>query len=83
MNVSKSRSSKNVPNLNGWPIRELSAVTKDRAENDLHQLINIGSCGLHVVRGTFKSGSEATNWKPQVCHCSHSPARPPNFPKNV
>ena len=38
------------------------AVTKDRAKDELHQLINIGSCGLHVIHGAFKSGAEATNW---------------------
>ena len=28
-------------------------------------LINIGSCGLHVVRNIFKRGMDATGW--QVC----------------
>ena len=47
------------PSVN-WKFYE--AVTKDRAENESHQLINIGSCGLYVIHGTFKSGAEATNW---------------------
>ena len=38
------------------------AVTKGRAGNELHQLINIGSCCLHVIHGVFKSGAETTNW---------------------
>ena len=24
--------------------------------------INIGSCGLHIIHGAFKSGVETTNW---------------------
>ena len=47
------------PSVN-WKFYE--AVTKDRAEDKLHQLINIGSCGLHVIHGAFKSDAEATNW---------------------
>ena len=43
-----------------WKFYE--AMTKVRAENELHELINIGNCGLHVIHGAFKSGSEATNW---------------------
>ena len=42
-----------------WKFYE--AVTKDMAENELHQLINIGSCGLYIIHGPFKSGAEATN----------------------
>ena len=30
------------------------------------KLINIGSCGLHVVHNCFKTGSTATDWNPQV-----------------
>ena len=30
---------------------------------DLTMLINLGSCGIHVVHGGFKSGVEATGWK--------------------
>ena len=32
-------------------------VTK-RNENEQHQLINIGSCGLHTIDGAFKTGFE-------------------------
>ena len=38
------------------------AVTKDKAENELHQLVNIGSCGLYIIHRAFKSGAEAANW---------------------
>ena len=27
------------------------------------EMLNIGSCGLHIVHGTFKAGIEATGWK--------------------
>ena len=37
-------------------------VSKEREENELHELINVGSCGLHVLHGAFKSGAEATDW---------------------
>ena len=35
------------------------------AESDPDQpmLINLGSCGIHVVHGGFKSGVEAIGWK--------------------
>ena len=85
------RSFKNLPNLNGWPICELeilwSCVTKDRTENELHQLINIGSCGFHI-HVAFKSGTEATNWNIkkvlqsafQILH--NSPARREDYESN-
>ena len=37
-------------------------VIKNRKEMELHQLINIGSCGLHIIRGSFKTGIEVTHW---------------------
>ena len=49
----------NDPSVN-WIFYE--AVTKDRAENELNQLINIGTCGLQSYTGLLKSGAEATNW---------------------
>ena len=38
---------------------------QERAESnpDLPMLINLGSCGIHVVHGGFKYGVEATGWK--------------------
>ena len=39
-----------------------SSVTKKREEDELPALINIGSCGLHVIHGAFKTGVKATNW---------------------
>ena len=37
-------------------------VVDDRKEKGLPQLINIGSCGLHVIHGSFKTGAEKTDW---------------------
>ena len=40
-------------------------LLQERAESDLDLpiLINLGSCGIHVVHGGFKSGVEATGWQ--------------------
>ena len=37
-------------------------LVKQRQEMELHQLINIGSCGLHIIHGAFKTGVEKTDW---------------------
>ena len=37
-------------------------IVKNREEMELHQLINIGSCGLHITHGSFKTGIEVTDW---------------------
>ena len=37
-------------------------VVKNSEEMEPHQLINIGSCGLHIIHGLFKSGIEVTDW---------------------
>ena len=39
------------------------AVVTERNENEQHQLINIGSCGLHTIHGAFKTGFEKSAWK--------------------
>ena len=41
----------------------LDLIQKNRKENKLNELIDIGSCSLHVVHGAFKTGSDATEWK--------------------
>ena len=43
-------------------IGNFSIVSPKREEDELPALINIGSCGLHVIHGAFKTGVEATNW---------------------
>ena len=47
------------PNTN-WKL--LDELIKDRTISDpeIPQLINVGSCGLHVVHGAFKAGANAT-----------------------
>ena len=47
------------PNTN-WCVLKL--LQEDRCEKDYPNIIDIGSCSLHVVHGAFKSGIEATNW---------------------
>ena len=47
------------PNTN-WSVLKL--LQEDRCEKDYPNIIDIGSCSLHVVHGAFKSGIEATNW---------------------
>ena len=37
-------------------------ITRDRDQFELSGLINIGSCGLHVIHGMFKAGIEAVGW---------------------
>ena len=58
-----------------------NSVTKKREEDELPALINIVSCGLHVIYGAFKTGVEATDWniKKTLCGAFYilhdSPAR--------
>ena len=40
----------------------LEKLTNERKDKDLHQLIDIGSCGLHIIHGAFKTGAEASEW---------------------
>ena len=40
----------------------LSEIQKNRNENKQHELIDIGSCGLHIIHGAFKTGAEKTDW---------------------
>ena len=49
----------NGPSLN-WCFYD--EVVKNREEMELHQLINIGRCELHVIHGSFKTGIEVTDW---------------------
>ena len=37
-------------------------LQKDRLENEQHELINIGSCGLHTIHSAFKTWAESTSW---------------------
>ena len=47
------------PNVN-WKMYKL---VEERGENEqLQGLINVGSCGLRVVHGAFRSGPQKTKW---------------------
>ena len=48
------------PNVNIALARKVEA---DREAAGLPQLINTGSCSLHIIHGVFKSWVEATRWK--------------------
>ena len=46
-----------------WSFFEKLLQERAESDPDLPMLINLGSCGIHVVHGGFKSGVEATGWK--------------------
>ncbi|KAG0412027.1 hypothetical protein HPB47_010844 [Ixodes persulcatus] len=48
------------PNVNLKFLRSLKEEL--RASDTNHQILDIGSCGLHVVNGAFKAGHAATHW---------------------
>ena len=48
-----------VPKLTG----RCFLMNDQRAESQIPQLLDIGSCGLHVINGAFRTGVEATPWK--------------------
>ena len=48
------------PNVN-WKL--LSSIVDERQSNDDYpELLDIGSCSLHVVHGAFQKGMKKTNW---------------------
>ena len=47
------------PNVNWDVLKRLSLSSE---EKDSSKLINIGSCGLHVVHGALQTGTVATGW---------------------
>ena len=47
------------PNVN---LKFFDDFSRSFAENNLHSLVNIGVCSLHVVHGSLKSGEEITQW---------------------
>ena len=48
------------PNTN-WCV--LDKLKLHREKNEVPQLMDIGSCGLHVVHGAFETGVKATGWE--------------------
>ena len=51
--------SKDGPSTN-W--KSLDDLNKHRNDNEMLQLINIGSCTLRVIHGAFKTAIESTKW---------------------
>ena len=47
------------PNMN-WKF--FDCFINERKSEELPGLINIGSCSLHVLNNTFKTGANATGW---------------------
>ena len=47
------------PNVN---LKLLKKLKEQRNEFESPGLINFGSCNLHIVHGSFKSGAEASGW---------------------
>ena len=62
-------------------------VTIDREQSKLLRLVNMGSCGLHVFHGAFKTGVEAVGWEikkllSELFHYFHdSPGRQSDYSK--
>ena len=70
------------PNVN-WKFAQ--TLSKDRTDNGLSDLIDIGRCSLHIITGAFQTGSMASSWNLkkilkavwQIIH--DSPARREDF----
>ena len=52
------------PSVN-WLFYEKLAEYRQEELQIEQKMINIGSCGLHIVHGAFKDGIKATDWKAQ------------------
>ena len=44
-------------------LKFLKFIQQDQKENEKHQLIDIGSCGLHIMNDAFKIGAEKPDWR--------------------
>ena len=44
-----------------WAV--VDKLTSHREQNDMKSLMDVGSCGLHVIHGAFQVGVESTNWE--------------------
>ncbi|KAE8742181.1 hypothetical protein FOCC_FOCC012267, partial [Frankliniella occidentalis] len=50
------------PNVNWSFLKEFEADRRMCTGSSSPMFINMGSCGLHVVNNSFKTGAQATNW---------------------
>ena len=48
------------PNVN---LAFFDILNNKRSDDELSQLINIGTCGLHTLRNSFKQDEKASGWK--------------------
>lgn len=48
------------PNTNWAVLEKLKAF---RSKNEMPQVMEVGSCGLHIVHGAFQTGVKATSWQ--------------------
>ena len=46
-----------------WKLLSLLNEDRQKEDSDLPQLLNVGSCGLHVVHGAFCTGCQSTDWR--------------------
>ena len=46
-----------------WKFLDLLVEDREESEPDIPSLINVGSCGLHIVHGAFKYGATKAGWK--------------------
>ena len=67
------------PNVN-WKMLDLTV--EDRNSNETYpNLLDVGSCNLHVVHGAFRTGMKQTGWgidlllKSSYSHLHETPAR--------
>ena len=49
------------PSTNWKFLDQLIKARKD-SNSDLPDLLNVGSCSLHIVHGAFKTGTQSTGW---------------------
>ena len=43
-------------------LKMLQNINEECTANEFHNLISIGSCGLHTLHGAFRTGAEVTDW---------------------
>ena len=41
----------------------LKNLNEQRQEEELDPLIDIGTCGLHIIHGSLKAGAKASGWE--------------------
>ena len=46
-----------------WKFLDLLVQDREESEPNIPSLINVGSCGLHIVHGAFKYGATKAGWK--------------------